>query len=195
MTGYERYRVPLLDCFREAFLNNDSRKEKPSRRVDRGNSSAGTPFQKEEPDGRPLSAEASTARRGLTEAEVRASVTENLVNIVNTIDMQSSEDITDLSYVSRSILNYGIYDLTHLTSNDAAPEEIERNIVSAIVQYEPRIRRDSVDVRHILEFNETSQKLKLSISAEISFHPLDVPIDIVTEVDLSSSKVAIVKAP
>ena len=133
-------------------------------------------------------------RRGFTETQIRQSVIDNMIDIVNTIDLQSSVELKDLDYASKSILNYGIYDLTHLTSDDSNLPMVEQSVTAAIINYEPRIRKESVHVRRDVEFNDVVQKLRLSIYAEVSYHPLDIPIEFVAEIDLSSGKVGIGKA-
>jgi type VI secretion system protein ImpF len=192
MSEFARYAVPLMHSFRDAYENRDSRQEKVQWKAeaqkdpDTGSGSD---------DGeRVLSAAVRMRRRGFTETQIRQSVIENLIDIVNTIDFQSASEIKDLEYVSKSVLNYGIYDLTHLTSDDSNLPMVEQNVTNAIINYEPRIRKETVHVKRDVEFNDTVQKLRLSIYAEVSYHPLDIPIEFVAEIDLSSGKVGIGKA-
>ena len=141
-----------------------------------------------------LSAAVRMRRRGFTETQIRQSVIDNMIDIVNTIDLQSSVELKDLEYASKSVLNYGIYDLTHLTSDDSNLPMVEQSVTAALINYEPRIRKETVQVRRDVEFNDVVQKLRLSIYAEVSYHPLDIPIEFVAEIDLSSGKVGIGKA-
>jgi type VI secretion system lysozyme-related protein len=192
MSEYDRYHVPLLHCFRDAFENGDAREEKLESRSERRD--AKSPPLRGDAGDKVLSAAARMRRRGLSETQIRQAVVESLVDIVNTIDLQSAVDLDDLEYVSKSILNYGLYDITHLTSDDANLEAIEQNMVAALMCYEPRIRAETLQIKRHTEFNDIDQKLRLSISAEVSYHPLDVPVDFVAEIDLGSSKVNISKA-
>jgi type VI secretion system protein ImpF len=177
-TEQDRYRVPLLHCFRDAYARGDARK-------DQSKSKSGELV---------LSAAASLRRRGLSEAEIRQSVMESLVDIVNTIDLQSAVDMSGLEYASKSIVNYGIYDISHLTSEDAGVDAIEQNMIAALLCFEPRIRRDSLQITREARFDDVAQKLLLSVYAEVSYEPLDVPLEFVAEIDLGSSKIIVSKA-
>ena len=174
----DRYRVPLLHCFRDAFVRGDARKD--PRQPGNG--------------GEVLSAAASFRRRGLNEAEIRQSVMESLIEIVNTIDLQSAIDMAGLEFASKSIVNYGLYDISHLTSEDAGAAAIEQNLIAALLCFEPRIRRDTLQITKELQFNDVSQKLLLSVYAEVSYHPLDVPLEFVAEIDLGAGKIVVTKA-
>lgn len=192
MSELSRYAVPLMHSFRDAYENRDSRQEKVEWRADpRANQS---PDSEGDEGERVLSAAVRMRRRGFTETQIRQSVIDNMIDIVNTIDLQSSQDIKDLEYASKSIINYGIYDLTHLTSDDSNLPMVEQSVTAALINFEPRIRKESVHVRRDVEFNDVVQKLRLSIYAEVSYHPLDIPIEFVAEIDLSSGKVGIGKA-
>jgi type VI secretion system protein ImpF len=192
MSELSRYAVPLMHSFRDAYENRDSRQEKVEWRAETRQSSDEEANADE--GERVLSAAVRMRRRGFTETQIRQSVIDNLIDIVNTIDLQSAVEIKDLEYASRSVLNFGIYDLTHLTSDDSNLPMVEKNVTAAIINYEPRIRKETVHVRRDMEFNDTVQKLRLSIYAEVSYHPLDIPIEFVAEIDLSSGKVGIGKA-
>lgn len=191
MSELSRYSVPLMHSFRDAYDNRDSRQEKVEWRAETRQQSDASA---EAEDGeRVLSAAVRMRRRGFTETQIRQSVIENLIDIVNTIDLQSAVELADLPYASRSVLNYGIYDLTHLTSDDSNLPLVEQNVTAAIVNFEPRIRKETIQVKRDMEFNDTVQKLRLSIYAEVSYHPLDIPVEFVAEIDLSSGKVGIGK--
>ncbi len=164
-----RYHVPLMHAFRDAFRKGDSR------RPPRDEGDERTPSQAE-----------AVRRRGLGETQIRDMVIEDIGAILTTIDLQSAVQIDDLPNVSRSILNFGLYDIMHLTSEDSRVSEIERNIVAALMCYEPRIRRDSLHVEWSQRIDDVQQKIRLSISAEVNNRPVNIPVDFTAEVDLSS---------
>jgi type VI secretion system protein ImpF len=164
----DRYRVPLLHCFRDAYARGDAKKE--SRQSSDGDVV--------------LSAAASLRRRGFSEAEIRQSV----------IELQSAVDLEGLEYVKKSILNYGIYDISHLTSEDAGVAAVEQNMIAALLCFEPRIRRETLQVTREVRFDDVAQKLVLSVYAEVSYYPLDIPLEFFAEIDLGSSKIVVSKA-
>jgi type VI secretion system protein ImpF len=174
-----RFQTPLLNAFRDAYEKGENR------RVERppiGPAAMADP-------------ERETRRRGLSEAQVRQFVVEDLVSILTTIDLRSCTDLVGLDHARRSIVNYGLHDITQLTSDDAGVADIEQNIVEAILSYEPRISRDTIVVERRAPFNDVDQRLVLSIYAEISNRPMDIPIDFVAEIDFGSGKVDLRQTP
>lgn len=177
MNEQVRYHVPLLHAFRDAYEKGDSRKARPSGGADA--------------DGHALSDDEAVRRRGLSESQVRDAVLNDIGTIFSTIDLQSAIDIADLDYVSKSVINFGLYDIMHLTSEDAGVAEIEGNIVAAVLSYEPRVRRDSLTVEKSEQIDDVGQKIRLSIYAEVSNRPVNIPVDFTAEVDLSTGAAGI----
>lgn len=171
-----RYHVPLMHAFRDAYRKGDSRRSPRDDGEDRA----------------PSEAEA-VRRRGLSETQIRDTVLEDIGAILSTVDLQSAVEIEDLPHVSRSILNFGLYDIMHLTSEDSRVSEIERNIVAALLCYEPRIRRDSLQVEWSQRIDDVQQKIRLSISAEVDSRPVNIPVDFTAEVDLSACTAVIAR--
>ena len=131
---------------------------------------------------------------GMTESQFRESVIDGLAEVVSCIDLESAIDISDLPFVRRSILNYGLRDVTHLTSEEANFGDIERSVIEAVSLFETRVKTDSVAVNREVDFDSVVQKLRLEISAEAKSVRHSVPVDFVAEVDLPASKVSILKA-
>jgi type VI secretion system protein ImpF len=175
MVDHVRYRVPVLHSFRDSFEKNDSRKLR----------SLDTSAE------RVISEHDAVRRRGLTEGQVRDMVMRDLDDLFSTIDLQSAIDLDGFSYASKSVLNFGLYDIAHLASEDPQLPEVEANIIAAVLDYEPRIRRETLQVERVQGVDEVAQRLRLSIYAEISSRPMNVPVDFVAEVDLSSGKATI----
>src|SRR5262245_63898073 len=94
------FQVPLMLAFREAFREGDAAKRIEER-------VAGE---------RVVSARGSLRRRGADETLLRRDLATDLLSLVNTVDLASAIDISDLDYVKQSILNFGLPDLTALTS-------------------------------------------------------------------------------
>src|SRR5690606_17935331 len=111
----EHFQVPLLFAFRDAFKEGDSRK-----RLD--NRVGGE---------RVVSERGSLKRRGADEMLLRENLAVDLMSLVNTIDLASAEDIDDFEHVGRSVLNFGLYDISHLTSEEAGVKDIGQNLFGA----------------------------------------------------------------
>jgi type VI secretion system protein ImpF len=175
----QQFKVPLMYAFRDAFKEGDARK-KSDVRVD---------------GERVISGRSSMRRTGAADSVLRENLAIDLVSLVNTIDLGSVVDLSDLPYVSRSILNFGLYDLTHLTSDETGVDGIGRNLVNALLQHEPRLKPDSLQVERDTAFNDVDQRIRINVAAEMSSRPFDVPVEFVAEVDVGSGKVVLTRLP
>ncbi|MBY3347983.1 type VI secretion system baseplate subunit TssE [Rhizobium laguerreae] len=171
-----KYHAPLMNAFRMSYEKGDSRKVRLN---DDGETA--------------LSETDAIRRRGMSEAQIRDIVLDDLSKIFSTIDLRSVLDIDDLPYVLKSVINFGLYDIMHLTSEDMGLAEIEKNILSALRSYEPRLRAGSLSVNRSEELDDVAQKIRLAVYAEVSNRPIDIPIGFTAEVDLSSCKTTVTR--
>lgn len=138
-----------------------------------------------------ISGRGSLKRRGADESILRKDLAVDLLSLVNTIDLGSAVDLEKFDYVSKSVLNFGLYDVSHLTSQEKAVEEIASDLMTALLQHEPRLNPETLNVERSAIFDESNQKMRYEISAEMLSKPLDIPIEFVAEVDVGSGKVQI----
>jgi type VI secretion system protein ImpF len=166
-------------AFRDAFKQGDARKTSDVR-----------------VDGeRVISGRSSLRRNGAAEAVLRENLALDLVSLVNTIDLASVIDLEDLPYVGRSILNYGLDDIAHITSDETRVADIGRSLLTALLQHEPRLKPDSLHVERETGFDDVNQRIRLNVAAEMSSTPFDVPVEFVAEVDVGSGKVMLTRLP
>lgn len=178
-TPETQLQVPIMFAFREAFEEGDAR-----RRVE------------ERVDGeRVLAHRGSLRRRGAQEAVIRNNLSLDLLSLVNTIDLASAVDLAGLDAVKKSVLNFGLYDIAFLISEDEGVDRIASDLKSALLQHEPRLRSGTLMVERDEEFDAVGQKVRFTISAEMICRPLDVPLEFVAEIDVGAGKVQISKLP
>lgn len=174
----ERLQIPLMFAFRDAAERRDSSKEEDIR-----------------VDGeRVVSDRASLRRRGVDEKLMRRDLAIDLGALVDTINLAASTDLEGLDYVKRSILNFGLDDLTHITVESKDIDEIGNQLRAAILHHEPRLTPESLHVERS-EDDEVNQRVRFRIHAEISSKPLDIPIEFVAEVDMGSGKILLPRLP
>jgi len=173
------FQVPLMLAFREAFREGDAAKRIEER-------VAGE---------RLVSARGSLKRRGADEVLLRRDLATDLLSLVNTIDLNSALDISDLDYVKRSIVNYGLPDLTALTSLDGGVEEIGEHFKDALLAHEPRLRPESINVERNTEVEDETHRVSFSVSAEMAASPLDLPTEFVAEIDAADGSIRLTRLP
>jgi type VI secretion system protein ImpF len=173
------FQVPLMLAFRESFQSGDAAKRVEER-------VAGE---------RVLSARGSLRRRGADEVLLKRDLAVDLMSLVNTIDLASAVDISDLDYVMRSVVNYGLPDLSRLTSLEVGVDEVGAYLKEALLAHEPRLRPESIHVERSSEVSDETHRVSFSVSAEMACSPLDLPTEFVAEVDVGSGNLRLTRLP
>jgi len=85
--------------------------------------------------------------RVMSWSRLRDSVLRDLGWLMNTVHLQATQDLSWVPEAQSSVINYGLPDLagSHLISHDVG--ELERELVKAILAFEPRILADSLVVK------------------------------------------------
>ena len=175
----DRFQIPVMFAFRDAFDAKDARKRIEERR-----------------DGeKVISGRGSLKRRGADETALKRNFAVDLLALVNTVDLASVIDLDDLEHVGRSVLNFGLYDVAHLTSEEVGVEAVARGLSAALLNHEPRLNPETLNVVREQNFDEVNQRIRFTVSAEMSCAPLDVPIEFVAEIDIGSGKVQLTRLP
>ncbi|WP_116085637.1 type VI secretion system baseplate subunit TssE [Tropicimonas sp. IMCC34011] len=166
--------VPLMYAFREAFEAKDAKKGEHEYR-----------------DGaRVLSDRGATRRRGANEAQLKADLEIDLNKLANTINLAAAEDLSPFPFVRRSILNYGVVDLSLVSEHGEAVRALTRDLREALLANEPRFISRTMEIRLHEAVDDVDQKFIFDISAEMACRPVDIPLEFVAEIDVGSGKIA-----
>ena len=130
-----------------------------------------------------------TARAPISEGELRKLVSADLVDLLNTTNLGSAEDLSEAPQVRKSVLNYGIPDLARRTLLDNANAEIAQEIENALINFEPRLARKSIKARRDETATEDELRVRFLVSAELRLHPTNVQMNFIAEVELDSGKI------
>ena len=135
-----------------------------------------------------LSERAAMRRRGANEEQLKRNLYRDLVNLSNTINLDAALDLSRAEYVAKSVLNYGVVDLSNLTSEDADVQQLCKDLADALVACEPRFLPESMNVRMREKFDDVNQKLLFDIECEMACKPVDIPLEFAAEIDVGSGK-------
>ncbi|MCG7625379.1 type VI secretion system baseplate subunit TssE [Epibacterium sp. Ofav1-8] len=91
--------------------------------------------------------------------------------------------------VSRSVLNYGLHEVTGEFTAKEKMREIRDSIRSAIQAYEPRIIDGSVDVTLVDAEDTTQMTVALEIRADMWAQPMPLELYLRSKVDLTTGEV------
>jgi type VI secretion system protein ImpF len=131
-------------------------------------------------------------KRVLSPYRLRESVRRDLTWLFNTTNLASVQDLADYSEVETSTVNFGVPDLTGHTASNVDPNALARVLRRAIVEYEPRLLRNTVKVRAIVDpERHGSNTLRFHIEAELWSQPLPLRLYLQTDLDLEDGEARI----
>jgi type VI secretion system protein ImpF len=130
-------------------------------------------------------------RLAITELVLRREVKHDLEQLMNSIALESAEDLGPFPEVKKSILNYGIPDMAHRTIDEASVSEVTREIEFALARYEPRLTRNTIKVHRDESADKTALKLRFSVQGDLICNPINVPVEFVADVEYDSGKITL----
>ena len=93
--------------------------------------------------------------------------------------------------IRSSVMNFGLPGISGYTATSAELSGIERSLREAILAFEPRLIAETVQVRSIVEKDETKHhhnRLKFRIQAQLWAQPAPIELLIQTDLDLESGQ-------
>jgi type VI secretion system protein ImpF len=132
-----------------------------------------------------------TSRLPITEALLRRDVAHDLEALMNTVALESAEDLGGLEHVRNSILNFGLPDIAHRTSEEGDVDDIKNEIEAVLMNYEPRLTRESIHAKRDKTVDSHELKIRFLVQAELRCDPVDVPVEFIADFDVESSAVQI----
>ncbi|MFT7310099.1 MAG: type VI secretion system protein ImpF [Paracoccaceae bacterium] len=164
--------IPIMYAFREAHKARDAKTDG-----------------REYVDGeRVLSERAAMRKRGANEGQLKRNLEIDLIQLSNTINLDAALDMSGLPYVRKSVLNYGVVDLSNFTSADVTSSDLPKRLAEAILNCEPRFIPETLEVKLRKDFDDVQQRLTFDIYAEMACKPVDIPLEFSAEIDVGSGK-------
>jgi type VI secretion system protein ImpF len=136
-------------------------------------------------DDAPEKTQESRDQRVVSLRRLREGVLRDLGWLLNATNMAALEDLTDYPHVAQSVLNYGMPGLAGTLASSIDVVEFERKIYQAIVDFEPRILRDTLKVRLAVAIDQMSHNaMTFEIEGQLWAQPVPQRIYLKTEIDL-----------
>lgn len=167
---------PLMVAFRSAFEERDARK--PADLRDDGGE-------------RVIASRRNLGRVAITEPALRREVSRDIGALLNTVNLDSVEDLCDFPAVRRSVLNYGLPDLVHRSLGEGDLGSIGRELEEALTQFEPRLARRSLVATRDTNVDEAELKIRFLIRADLQCEPVNVPVEFVADVEIDTGKIRV----
>ena len=131
-------------------------------------------------------------KRFASTKQLRQSVLRDLGWLLNSVRLSAMQDLSSYPHVTKSVLNFGLPDLTGRTASSVDRSELERQLRQAILHFEPRLLPDTLLVRVLTVPHESSHNhLPLGIEAKLIAHPVPLHVRLRSEIDLETGEVSI----
>lgn len=128
----------------------------------------------------------------VSEAQLREQVRRDLSWLFNTTQLAASMDLAAHPHVQRSIVNYGIMDLTGHMLSSIDPEQLEKSVRAALLRYEPRLLPESLAIAVGIGKNPSgTAALVVEIHADLYCEPLPLALHVRTEIDVETGRVTV----
>lgn len=138
---------------------------------------------------RALTARSQERRIGTDDATLRRHLTADLASLMNTINLDAVVPLEDAPYVSKSVINFGFGDMSHMSDSIHAGNQIAALIRDTLIAHEPRLIADTIEITLNRAEQDATQRLSFDVSAEMVATPVDIPLDFVAEVDMGAGKI------
>ena len=142
-------------------------------------------------DEAPGNSEDATSDRVIDVARLRKIIHRDLAWLLNSSNLEAIHDLAFYPNVARSVLNYGIGDLSgsHNTNNRIA--DIQRTIRKAIETFEPRILPQTLNVSLRPDRGDRDAIISFDIRGELWAEPVPVDLYLRTALDVTSGDLSI----
>lgn len=140
-------------------------------------------------DDAPEQAVESRDKRVISASRLRECVTRDVAWLLNCVRMGDEDSLADYPEAARSVVNFGIPDLTGaaLAGIDAAV--LQRQLREAIVAFEPRLTPGTLRVTVAADTDRMDRRsLTFGIESEMWAQPLPMNLYLKTEVDLETGR-------
>lgn len=138
-------------------------------------------------DDEPDKLEESRDKRVISATRLRDCVTRDVSWLLNCVSLDVDVNLDDYPEVARSVLNFGIPDLTGASLSGINSETLQRRIKDAILAFEPRLTANTLRVAVNADHKRMDrQALMFNIESEMWAQPVPLNLFLKTEVDLET---------
>ncbi|MBO6891413.1 MAG: type VI secretion system baseplate subunit TssE [Roseibium sp.] len=131
---------------------------------------------------------------GISEHTLLAEVRRDLQALLNTVNLNSTQDLSDFPEVQNSILNYGLPDLSVHIVDTVRIERLAEDIREALIRFEPRMDPRTLKVERDESIDSDTFKVRFLIKAEIRCDPVRVGSEFIADVDPAFGRIKIIGA-
>jgi type VI secretion system protein ImpF len=166
-------------AFREAFRTRDAEKDLSA---------------KNEAGEAVIAGRRSSPRSSVSDAMLRQELAHDLTTLLNTVHLEAADNLANLDHVRRSILNYGVPDLTRITADDIVADGLASQIVDLLRKFEPRLVPDTIRVKPEARPDDAAGLIRYHVTADMISTPVDIAVEFIADVEAGSGKMKVSRA-
>lgn len=143
-------------------------------------------------DNNPESKVESRAQRVLSLQQLRKSVIRDLGWLLNSGNLPSDLNLDSYPLAEHTVINYGLPDFAGMTSTSLDNDAVEQAVKQAIIDFEPRILRNTINVKLLVDSEQmNSNSVVFEIDGELWAQPAPLRVYLKTELDLETGEVQV----
>lgn len=135
----------------------------------------------------------SLDKRIFTMRRLREAVFRDITWLLNSISLDSTEDLSRYPEVERSVLNYGMPTLAGRQMSSIDPQTTAERIARAISTFEPRLSKVRV-VPETRDYDTNNFAVSFQVEAELWGQPVSQHLVLRTSIDLNSGSIQVSEA-
>ncbi len=134
----------------------------------------------------------SVDNRAISVDRLRTLVLRDLEWLFNTVHLEANEDLEEYPEIAASTLNYGVLDMAGKTLAYMPARELQRRLREAILRYEPRLIRSTVQVTVVPDEDKDGHRnLAFEIEAQLWCQPVPMRLMLRSDIDLDTGTVTV----
>lgn len=140
----------------------------------------------------PEKSKESTAQQSMSQKEFKDAVIRDLGWLLNSVSLDVCVDLEAYPEVARSVLNFGLPDISGHTTSTIDVRSVENSVKRAIRQFEPRIIRNSLQVKvHSNPSDMSHNSLVFEIEGAVFGQPSPFQIVLRSELNLECGEFSV----
>jgi type VI secretion system protein ImpF len=140
----------------------------------------------------PEKSKESTAQQSMSQKEFKDAVIRDLGWLLNSVSLDVCVDLEAYPEVARSVLNFGMPDISGHTTSTIDVRSVENSLKRAIHQFEPRIIRNSLRVKvHSNPSDMSHNSLVFEIQGAVFGQPSPFQIVLRSELNLECGEFSV----
>jgi type VI secretion system protein ImpF len=143
-------------------------------------------------DEEPGKADESREKRVISATRLRDCVARDISWLLNCVNLGSGVELDDYPEVARSVLNFGIPDLTGAALSGVDASVLQRQLREALIAFEPRLTGSTLRVAVNSDGKRMDQQsLVFNIESEMWAQPIPLNLYLKTEIDLETGRFSV----